>query len=31
LFNVVAWGTTILVAGLSVALALAYMGGKAGA
>ncbi|HVR23762.1 MAG TPA: divalent metal cation transporter [Candidatus Polarisedimenticolia bacterium] len=30
LFNAIAWGTTILVAGLSIALALAYMGGKAG-
>jgi NRAMP (natural resistance-associated macrophage protein)-like metal ion transporter len=30
LFNAIAWGTTILVAGLSIALALAYIGGKAG-
>jgi len=30
LFNAIAWGTTILVAGLSIALALAYLGGKAG-
>jgi Mn2+/Fe2+ NRAMP family transporter len=30
LFNAIAWGTTILVAGLAVALALAYIGGKAG-
>jgi NRAMP (natural resistance-associated macrophage protein)-like metal ion transporter len=30
LFNAIAWGTTILVAGLSIALAVAYMSGKAG-
>jgi NRAMP (natural resistance-associated macrophage protein)-like metal ion transporter len=30
LFNAVAWGTTILVAGLSLALALGYIGGKTG-
>jgi Mn2+/Fe2+ NRAMP family transporter len=30
LFNAIAWGTTFLVAGLSIALALAYIGGKAG-
>jgi NRAMP (natural resistance-associated macrophage protein)-like metal ion transporter len=30
LFNAVAWGTTILVAGLSVALAVGYVTGKAG-
>jgi NRAMP (natural resistance-associated macrophage protein)-like metal ion transporter len=30
LFNAIAWGTTILVAGLSIALAWAYIGGKAG-
>ncbi|HKN16768.1 MAG TPA: divalent metal cation transporter [Candidatus Sulfotelmatobacter sp.] len=30
LFNAVAWATTIIVAGLSFALAFAYVGGKAG-
>ena len=30
LFNVVAWGTTILVTGLSLALAVAMLTGKAG-
>jgi NRAMP (natural resistance-associated macrophage protein)-like metal ion transporter len=30
LFNAVAWATTIIVAGLSFALAFAYIGGKAG-
>jgi Mn2+/Fe2+ NRAMP family transporter len=30
LFNAVAWGTTILVTGLSVALAVAYVAGKTG-
>src|SRR3984957_12879630 len=30
LFNAIAWGTTILVAALSIALAMAYIGGKAG-
>jgi len=30
LFSAVAWGTTILVTGLSVALAVAYVAGKTG-
>jgi Mn2+/Fe2+ NRAMP family transporter len=30
LFNAVAWATTVIVIGLSVALMLASMGGKAG-
>ena len=30
LFNAIAWGTTIIVAGLSVALAIGFVTGKAG-
>jgi Mn2+/Fe2+ NRAMP family transporter len=29
-FNAIAWGTTIIVAGLSVALAIGFVTGKAG-